>query len=342
MNNKRDLPWRNTTDPYHIWVSEVIMQQTRVAQGLAYYERFIETFPTIASLARAPQEKVLKLWQGLGYYSRARNMHAAAKQVVEQYDGLFPRRYSDLLTLKGVGEYTAAAIASFAYNTPVAVVDGNVIRVISRLFAVQNPVDKPSGLNEIKKLAADLLHTDEPALHNQAIMEFGALHCTPSNPDCIHCPLSENCLAYRYKIVDRVPFKSSKVKVRDRHFYYLVIKSKEGVYFQQRVSGDIWEGLFEFPLIEATGMLSPQSIQELVCEKLSFTSEFKIVNISSQIKHILTHQRLLVSFIVIEINDLKEKHPAGWITIALDDIHQLAVPRVIDKYLQSSNFNKII
>lgn len=337
MINKRDLPWRNTHDPYHVWVSEIILQQTRVAQGLSYYIRFIETFPSVKTLADAKQEQVLKLWQGLGYYSRARNMHTAAKQISEFHKGIFPDQYNLLLKLKGVGEYTAAAVASIAFNEAVAVVDGNVIRVISRLFALEEAVDKPSSIREIKMLAAEILDKTKPALHNQAIMEFGALHCVPVNPDCINCPLNHKCLACKYKIVDKIPFKSQKVKVRNRFFYYLAIKVNNGFYFQKRGPGDIWEGLYEFPLIETRETAMPETIPHLIREKLANESEIKIINISEPIKHILTHQKLHVYFILLQAaNEIN--HP-DWNWIARKNIFDLAVPKVIDNYLHSTIFD---
>ncbi|NJK96637.1 MAG: A/G-specific adenine glycosylase [Bacteroidales bacterium] len=338
--NKRDLPWRNTSDPYLIWVSEIILQQTRVAQGMPYYYRFIEVFSSVAHLASAPQEQVLKLWQGLGYYSRARNMHLAAKQIVEKYNGLFPDNFKELLKLKGVGEYTAAAVASLAYNEIVPVVDGNVIRVLSRIFGIEEPVDKSSVLKEIKFLATDIIPAKNPALHNQAIMEFGALQCVPLNPECNICPVQENCLAFRYKKTDTIPFKKSKVKVKDRFFYYFIIHNNTHVYFQRRQSGDIWEGLFEFPLVETKSNILPENIPSLAAEFLLPGVKYRIFGISESIKHILTHQKLFVCFIHINIENLSTKLPDGWLPVPSDKVRDLAVPRVIDRYMDSRDFNK--
>lgn len=341
MSNKRDLPWRQTYDPYHIWVSEIILQQTRVAQGLEYYNRFIEAFPTVFSLANADQEQILKLWQGLGYYSRARNMHTAAKQIIEIHDGIFPKSSRELLSLKGIGEYTANAVASLAFNEPVAVVDGNVIRVISRLFALQEPVDKLSVLKNIKELASEILSKEKPGMHNQAIMEFGALHCTPINPGCTSCPLNNRCLALKYRITDKIPYKSIKVKVKERYFTYLVMHVNSGFYFQKRSSGDIWEGLYEFPLIETQEPVTAENLLNVINAKLDFCSpKFQVVNISEPIKHILTHQKLNVCFIEIKLENLLTNLQEKWLWTDINKIHQLAVPRVIDKYIHSAYFNK--
>lgn len=337
INNKRLLPWRSTNDPYHIWVSEIILQQTRILQGISYYQRFIEAFPTVESLARASQEKVLKLWQGLGYYSRARNMHMAAKQVVEQFHGSFPSTCRELLTLKGVGEYTAAAVASLAFNEPVAVVDGNVIRVIARLFAIREAVDKTSVQKEIKRLASEMMVPEKPALFNQAIMEFGALHCKPANPGCSSCILNFRCLSLRDKIVGEVPAKSYKVKIRDRFFTYLVIRVNNGFYFQKREAGDIWEGLYEFPLIESK---EAPGIESLLNE-IPFPGMVQVRHISEPVKHVLSHQRLHVTFVSLHPDKLLTEIPIRWTWYEADKIKDLAVPRVIDRYLHTGSFNKI-
>ncbi len=340
MIYKRDLPWRNSHDPYHIWVSEIILQQTRVAQGLSYYIRFIETFPSIKNLAEAPQEQILKLWQGLGYYSRARNMHTAAKQIEELFGGQFPKTYKELLLLKGVGDYTAAAVASLAFNEPVAVVDGNVIRVIARLFGIEEAVDKPSTLKDIKTLANELLNKEKPALHNQAMMEFGALHCVPVNPDCHSCVLNSKCLALKNKLVSKIPSKSLKLKIRNRHFYYLAINSSGKIFFQRRGAGDIWEGLYEFPLVETEEPIAPEDLPEMISEKTNFkASAIRIIDISNPVKHILTHQKLYVTFIYLKADKI-ESAPPHWIVTETSRIFDHAVPRVIDRYLHSPSFIK--
>ena len=339
--HKRALPWRDTSDPYYIWVSEIILQQTRVQQGLPYYLRFIEEFSNINFLAEAPLERILKLWQGLGYYSRARNMHIAAKQIVENYNGQFPASYKELLLLKGVGEYTAAAVASLAYNEPVAVVDGNVVRVISRLFAIQNPVDKPSVIKEIKELANNLLAFNRPAMHNQAIMEFGALHCVPVKPDCFSCPVNGKCLAFKFKLVESIPYKKSKISIKTRFFNYLVIHENEGIFFQKRSTNDIWEGLYEFPLIVTEEQINPENIPGMMISNGFEGIPFETIGFMGPVKHILTHQHLQVNFIHVKLGNLSTNLKSKWVWKELDKIQELAVPRVIDKYMQSPVFRNI-
>ena len=246
----RDLPWRRTRDPYRIWLSEVILQQTRVAQGMEYYLRFTERFPDVASLAAAPEDEVLKLWQGLGYYSRARNLRAAAREVVERFGGVFPRSLDDVRSLRGVGDYTAAAICSAAYDAPCAVVDGNVYRVLSRLFDLAEPIDATAGKRAFACLAQSQLDAAHPGRYNQAIMDFGAIQCTPASPRCEACPLSESCLALAAGTVADRPVKRGKTRVRDRWFNYLHVASGDRVLLHRREGRDIWQGLYEFPLIE--------------------------------------------------------------------------------------------
>src|ERR1043165_6651460 len=245
--NKRDLPWRNTRDPYLIWLSEVILQQTRVDQGMAYYHKFAEAFPTVKDLAKADSDKVMKLWQGLGYYSRARNLHAAAKMVAGKYKGVFPASYEGIKELKGVGDYTAAAIASFAFKLPHAVVDGNVYRVLSRVFGIETPIDSTQGKKEFNKLANELLDISNPADHNQAVMEFGSQFCKPVNPDCKSCFFNTKCFAFKHSKVPELPVKSKKTKVRSRYLNYFIIVDKNGsIFVHKRQKKDIWEGLYEF------------------------------------------------------------------------------------------------
>ena len=260
--NKRDLPWRDISDPYRIWISEIILQQTRVNQGLSYYNRFIERFPTIAVLSEAEEDTVLKYWQGLGYYTRARNLHKAATQIMTDFKGTFPVEYNQVIKLAGIGEYTAAAICSFAYNQPYAVVDGNVYRVLSRVFAIQTPIDSSSGKKEIAILAQDLLSKSNPALHNQALMEFGALQCIPAAPDCTNCPLQSVCRAYELNLVSVLPVKSLKTKVTNRFFNYFFIRFEDKTFLQKRVNKDVWQNLFEFPLIESDHLLSTSELME--------------------------------------------------------------------------------
>lgn len=301
--NKRELPWRNTKDPYYIWISEIILQQTRVVQGYDYYLRFIARFPDVSSLASAEQEEVLKYWQGLGYYSRARNLHEASKQILSQFRGVFPSDYKDILSLKGIGEYTAAAIASFVWNQAYPVVDGNVFRVLSRLFAVETPIDTGVGKKQFQELAYSLMNPKCAGLHNQAIMEFGALQCVPQNPACMQCPLVDCCLGYASGHVMKFPVKQNKTKTRNRYFNYFHIMCSENTYLQRRSEKDIWEGLFEFPLIETD--------QAMDFELLQATEEFgklfskvdqPVFSVAkSGVKHVLSHQILYVTFYKVVI-----------------------------------------
>ena len=332
--NKRDLPWRNTNDPYQIWISEIILQQTRVIQGLDYYSRFLRRFPDIQSLAEAEQEEVLKYWQGLGYYARARNMHEAAKSIQSNFQGVFPQRYEDILTLKGVGSYTAAAIASLAWNQPYPVVDGNVFRVLGRLFAVDVPYDTGKGKKLYEELACSLMDSQQAGLHNQAIMEFGALQCVPQNPECSQCPLKNKCLGFLSGTPHHFPVKQHIVKVRERYFNYFFILHEGNTYLLRRIKKDIWEGLFEFPMIETAQSMSFEDICETETFKKLFHDTGKITfsTVSSEVKHVLTHQILHARFYKVEIQKdnslLKE-----YIKISLEKIEDYAIPRLIHRFL---------
>jgi A/G-specific adenine glycosylase len=333
--NKRDLPWRETRDPYHIWLSEIIMQQTRVEQGTPYYLSFIENFPTVKDLATAPSEKVMKLWQGLGYYSRARNLHEAAKYIHEELGGKFPEEYTDILSLKGVGEYTASAIASFAYNKPHAVVDGNVYRFLSRVFGISTPIDSPKGKKEFKALADELLDKKDPGTYNQAIMEFGGRYCKPNNPDCPNCIFQSICVAKEKKLVDKLPVKANKTKVRDRHFQYLVIRYKSRTWIKQRGAKDIWEGLFDFPMIESDKALTESQLKKSPFWKKHLgKAGASILKEPVVYKHILSHQRIYASFWEVEVES--KVNDAEWTETAQSKLHEYAVPRLVDRYLEES------
>ncbi len=300
--HKRALPWRNTTNPYYIWLSEVILQQTRVSQGLPYYERFVESYPTVDTLAAAPLEDVLKLWQGLGYYSRARNLHAAAVQVVDQ-GGIFPSNYKDLIKLKGVGSYTAAAIASFSYNEPVAVIDGNVYRVLARIYGIALPINSTQGVKEFQKLAQQLIDKQDPATYNQAIMEFGALQCVPKNPDCHRCPFNKECIALQQQRVEELPVKLKKTKVLNLHHHYLVTVTPAGhTFLQQRDATGIWAGLYEFPFIESAGALLPHELTQdpMVQEVYDGVRFRESVYNQEPIIHNLSHRKIHAYFWIIE------------------------------------------
>ena len=305
LQNKRDLPWRNTANPYPIWLSEIMLQQTRVAQGTPYFLSFTTEFPTVFDLAAASEEQVLKLWQGLGYYSRARNLHKTAQYIVTELNGIFPDNYNDLLKLKGIGEYTAAAIASFAYHECVAVVDGNVFRVLSRYFNIETDIAQACAKKEFAALAFELMPKDNPATFNQAIMEFGALQCVPKSPNCSICVFNESCAALQKKKVDRLPVKSKKIKVRNRYFNYIVANDEnENTLIQKRISKGIWQNLYEFPLLET----EKEENFDFVLEQIQ-SEYFKENSISSiletndkSIIHKLSHQHLHIKFWKVNVN----------------------------------------
>ena len=294
--NKRNLPWRQTKDPYKIWLSEIILQQTQVKQGLPYYQKFVTQYPTVQDLAAASEQQVLNLWQGLGYYSRARNLHFTAKNIVTDYQGKFPKTYKELLKLKGVGEYTAAAIASFCYKEPVAVLDGNVYRVLSRLFGIDTPINTTEGKKIFKQLSQKYLDKQQPGLYNQAIMEFGALHCKPAQPQCETCPLSSECVAFQTGQTGNLPVKLSKVKVKQRYLHYFLVEWQGHIILEKRESKGIWQNLYQLPLIE-TGQNKPISDKEL--QELYKQYQIRPLNkpiILEKTRHKLTHQYLHISF----------------------------------------------
>lgn len=298
--NKRDLPWRHTKDPYTIWLSEIILQQTRVAQGLPYYYRFLEQLPTIQDFAKASQEEILRLWQGLGYYSRARNMHATSKLIVEKYGGNFPDNYDELIKLKGIGPYTGAAIASFAFGEATPVVDGNVFRVLSRVFGIGTDIASLPARKEFTELASTLIPVDTPADFNQAIMEFGALQCTPQKPNCMFCPLQSECYAFQHQSQGQLPVKLKKTKVRNRYFNYFAIQQEGKFVMNKRPEGDIWSGLYEFYLIETEKVVtSPGSIHDDFIEKTLGLGEVKLLVESK--KHVLSHQRIFSTLWKIDL-----------------------------------------
>ncbi|PID68783.1 MAG: A/G-specific adenine glycosylase [Flavobacteriales bacterium] len=299
LENKRDLPWRNTTDAYRIWLSEIMLQQTRVNQGLPYYLKFINAFPTVYELAKASQDKVLKLWQGLGYYSRARNLHFTAKEIVEKYNGKFPNTYDELLQLKGVGSYTAAAISSISFNKANAVVDGNVFRLLSRVYGIYTPVDTGAGKREFDLLANRLLDKDNPAAFNQSMMDLGAVVCKPKQPDCHKCPLNVNCFAHTNNATIQLPVKSKTKTVKKRYFNYLIYYAdSRQIALHKRTKNDIWRGLYEFPVIESSGKMTKKS---LLADKDKLNGHFKAIKDfvllnKEPVIHKLTHQHIYASF----------------------------------------------
>ena len=332
---KRDLPWRDISDPYRIWISEIILQQTRVNQGMGYYNRFIERFPTVDILAGADEDTVLKYWQGLGYYTRARNLYKAAQQILNDHGGIFPAEYHSVLKLAGIGEYTTAAICSFAFHQPYAVVDGNVYRVLSRVFGVQTAIDSTSGKKEFALLAQNLLSKSSPGRHNQAIMEFGALQCVPLNPDCVRCPLQSICRAFELNNVSQLPVKSKKKKSTHRFFNYLFILYQDKTFLQKRVAKDVWQNLFEFPLIESDRILNSSELtgNETFKSIFSHVDEVEILKISNPMKHILSHRVIFVQFITINVSN-EDELIKQFIQVPLNEIDKFAVSRLMELFLQ--------
>ena len=335
--NRRDLPWRHNPTPYQVWLSEIILQQTRVNQGWDYYLRFVEKWPTVNDLANATEEEVLKMWQGLGYYSRARNLHQCAKQIVEQYGGQFPADFEKLKQLKGIGDYTAAAIASIAFDLPHAVVDGNVYRVLSRLFDIDTPININEGQTVFAKIADDLLNREQPGLHNQAMMEFGALQCTPKNPNCLLCPLQAQCLAFANQTVMQRPVKLQKLKVTTRHFNYLVFRIEGNVYLHKRSGNDIWKNLYDFPCIESE---NPMTVEEVIAsekfQQLIENKSFTIIKTSPTFTHKLTHRTIIAQFIEIKLEEKLLRIETNDLFLAREtDLGNFPIPRLIDLYLNN-------
>jgi len=332
--NHRILPWRQTIDPYKIWLSEVMLQQTRVAQGLPYYERFIKSFPTVFDLAKAPEQNVLRLWQGLGYYSRARNLHRCAKEVVKKFNGNFPNSFKELTELPGVGDYTAAAIASIAFREPVAVVDGNVFRVLARVFGVEKDIASSDGKKYLLSLANELIDKKRPDLFNQALMEFGALHCLPKNPKCSECIFSKSCEANQKNMQVVLPVKSKKLKIKTRYFYYFILRSKNKVLMKQRIEKDIWQGLNDFYLIETLRGQKPETL----LKKDRLLLKTTILNESRVYKHVLSHQKLMVRFITVQPRLTKKQetviHKLGLKWFTKNQVEKIPKPILIERFIK--------
>ncbi|MEO8147751.1 MAG: A/G-specific adenine glycosylase [Bacteroidia bacterium] len=332
--NKRTLPWRESGDPYIIWLSEIILQQTRVEQGMPYFYKFIETFPDVKSFAEADEHDILKLWQGLGYYSRARNMYHAALSIVNEFESKFPASFTDLRKLKGVGDYTAAAIASFAYNLPHAVVDGNVYRFLSRHFGIHTPIDSTEGKRQFFLLANKLLDKKKPAIHNQAMMEVGALICTPRNPLCNQCPVNSSCLAFHKKTIGQLPVKSKKTAVKNRYLFYFLILYKNKFIIHKRTGNDIWKNLYDLPLVETSKIIKPEKIFatpgfiSIVKESL-----FRINKISDSITHKLTHQNLHTVFIKLTLEQKNFESGAHMQFVSINNAKKFPFPKLIENYL---------
>jgi A/G-specific adenine glycosylase len=331
--HKRDLPWRHTNDPYAIWLSEVILQQTRVNQGMAYYHRFLELFPTVFDLAAASEDEVLKAWQGLGYYSRARNLHGTAKRVAYEMAGVFPTSSAGLKTLKGVGDYTSAAIASFSYNECVPVLDGNVQRVTARIMAIEEPIDKPSTKNTMLEILNEWIDKRHPALFNQAIMEFGALQCTPQKPGCAVCPLQSHCLSHEKGIQSTLPFKAGKTKVTDVWMYYFVAVHDNKVLIRHRRHSGIWKGLYDFPSIDSSVALTPEQVAEQWKSERDVKVKLLLKGNPTELQHILSHRRVHAVFLEFEIGSfIRPGESERW--ISLDGFAELGVSRLVDRYIR--------
>lgn len=326
--HKRDLPWRNTRDPYLIWLSEIILQQTRVAQGLAYYLRFAARFPTPRALAEAAEDEVLKLWQGLGYYSRARYLHQAAKSM----DGVFPSTYAGVRALKGVGDYTAAAICSIAYDMPYAVVDGNVYRVLSRVYALETPIDSTPGKKAFSDLAQKLLDKKRPGDYNQAIMDFGATVCTPESPLCASCPLSGVCLAYKTDRVDKFPVKHQKTKVSSRWFHYIYVEQGSDTWLHKRGAGDVWQNLYEPVLLEAPASGIPP--EEIPGYRKLFGRRTPLF-LTAPVKHVLSHRVIYADLYKVSIPG-SVKIPAEFVRVPQARLNEYAVSRLVQKLLEKA------
>lgn len=330
--HKRNFPWREDKNPYKIWLSEIIMQQTRVAQGLPYYQAFVDRYPRVEDLAAAPEDEVLKLWQGLGYYSRARNLHATAKHIVQEYNGVFPNTFKALLSLKGVGDYTASAIGSISYNLPEAVVDGNVYRFLSRYFGMDTPIDSSGAHKIFKAKATELMDKKRPGDFNQALMEFGALQCTPKATNCQVCPFSSYCVAHQQAKVEQFPVKLKKGKVKDRYFNFLVCTTpSDALLLEKREEKGIWQNLWQFPLVEATSLLdSNQLKKEAAFQNTVGETSYTLTLVNKQpVKHLLSHQRLWIRFWQLEGSFFHEN------SIPKKDIHAYAVPVPLAQYIKA-------
>lgn len=337
--SSRPMPWKGVKDPYAIWLSEIILQQTRVEQGLPYFTKFLEHFPTVFDLANASEDEVMKMWEGLGYYSRARNLHYTAKFIANELEGKFPFTYKEILNLKGVGPYTAAAIASFAFNLPHAVLDGNVFRVLSRFFGISTPIDTTEGKKYFSSLAQILLKKEEPAQYNQAIMDFGATQCIPKSPICQSCALQEKCRAFLESKVQQLPIKSKKIKKKTRYFHYLVINTNEKVFIRKREQKDIWKKLYEFPLLELP--FPSRDINDFNDYKdwqaLQQLGNLELERISKPYQQMLTHQKIIANFFEFKLKNVVSDHHDTLSLIERKNLSTFAFPKLIDCYLKDKS-----
>ncbi len=336
LPERRPMPWKSEKDPYLIWLSEVILQQTRVEQGMPYYLRFKNKYPSIEALAKTPEDEVMKLWQGLGYYSRAKNLHRTANFIAEELKGVFPDSYSEILKLKGVGAYTAAAVASFAFGLPHAVVDGNVYRVLARIFGIDDPVGSSGGKRKFSTLANELLDKNNPANYNQAILDFGAIQCTPKSPDCTNCPFNDRCYAYQNDKIDSLPVKSKKRARKTRYFNYLVLITGEKVVIHKRTAKDIWQNLYEFPLVESEALLSPREILK-IAKKDVFSGDCSILSLSKPFVQQLTHQKIVSRFFEIEADLQNFIKNGNYKIVTRHALRKFAFSKNIDWYLRDNS-----
>lgn len=336
--NKRDLPWRNTQDAYVIWLSEIILQQTRVEQGLPYFERFLSHYPSVKDFAQASVDEILKHWQGLGYYSRGRNMWHTAQEVTVRYNSQFPTKYADLIKLKGIGEYTAAAIASFSVNENKAVLDGNVFRVLARYFGISEAINSNKGKRVFADLAQDLIQDQPAQIYNQAIMEFGALQCKPQSPNCDICPLNMSCYAFKHQVVKDLPLKIKASKPKPRYFNYFVISDGESIYFKQRAAGDIWQGLYDFPLMETLTNPKENYAEFYAQIQLEFGNQVVIKPIT-QIKQVLSHQIIYAQFFALENYMINFSIQDQIKLTNMEEFKKLAHPKLIANFLEMYQTN---
>ena len=327
FKNKRDLPWRNTTNAYTIWLSEIILQQTRVEQGMPYFHRFLEKYPNVRAFAAADEDDILNLWQGLGYYSRGRNMLKTARQVVKEFNGEFPAVYDQLIHLKGIGEYTASAISSFSTNQAKAVVDGNVFRALARYFGISEPINSTKGKKLFQDIANDILNKDNPGLHNQAMMEFGAMLCKPKNPDCEICPVRSGCYAFNNDAIADLPKKLKKTKIRERFLNYIVVTDGDAILMNKRGDKDIWANMYDFPLFESTHRLTTEQVLSLPEFKNYFGENSRVINTYPIKKHVLTHQHLHAQFIHISNKPIKLEQK--WFYNYVNNLEKIAMPKII-------------
>ena len=337
--NKRDMPWRNTKDPYAIWLSEIILQQTRVAQGMDYYLRFITSYPDIYSFASATEDEIMKLWQGLGYYSRARFMMETAKDIISRHNGKFPSSYEGLIKLKGIGSYTAAAIASISFNEAISAVDGNVLRVFSRYAGIPESIEKEQVKNSVRNSLNQLIDPKKPAQFNQAMIELGAILCTPRSPDCKNCPLSSGCYAALNNLQEEFPVKKAKMKPKSRYFHYLIIESGGKYPIHKRTGQDIWKALYEFPLVETAEQVSPEILLGMKeVKRITAGRKVKILNITGPLKHLLSHLTIYAFFYRLEVKGEYRLPAEEFMNVSRESLADYAFPRLIDRYLQENDF----